>query len=246
MTLIKDPAAPATPAQASYLADLVKNRDLPDVCEKYRLVTTLGTLQKGQASEWITALLAAPKKGAKPVTLINGTVVGSLAHAEAKVQADVAAEEIAATLTELPAFGYYEIDGTFYYWDVTGKDSVPTLRRLQITTTYDGKKKGSWKKIYSGQTAWNNGTSTKAQMVEATFVPYAGKHWNYKSAMTKKVWVPGVLVASVLGTQAKPLTQAEAAAKGKAVGFCIRCGATLTDPVSVANGIGPVCATYWG
>jgi hypothetical protein len=37
----------------------------------------------------------------------------------------------------------------------------------------------------------------------------------------------------------------QAAVQGKMMGFCIRCGATLTDPVSVANGIGPVCATYW-
>ena len=236
MTLIKDPEAPATPAQASYLADLVKNRDLPAVCEKYRLVTTVGTLRKGQASEWITALLAAPKKAAP--------VAAATAPAPAPKPLAVAVEEIAATLTEIPAFGYYEIDGTFYYWDVTGKDNKPVLRKLQIVTNYDGTKKGSWKKVYGGATAWQNGSSTKAQMVTATYIPYAGKGYN-KSEVTTKVWVPGVLVAAILGGQRKPLTQAEAAAKGKAVGFCIRCGATLTDPVSVANGIGPVCAKYW-
>ena len=33
---------------------------------------------------------------------------------------------------------------------------------------------------------------------------------------------------------------------GHAYGICLRCGATLTDPESVARGIGPVCATKSG
>lgn len=43
-----------------------------------------------------------------------------------------------------------------------------------------------------------------------------------------------------------PLTLEQAKAEGKLLGRCIRCGATLTDPVSVANGIGPVCQKYVG
>lgn len=38
------------------------------------------------------------------------------------------------------------------------------------------------------------------------------------------------------------LTSDEAALLGQALGMCIVCGATLTDPESVARGIGPVCA----
>lgn len=43
------------------------------------------------------------------------------------------------------------------------------------------------------------------------------------------------------------LTQEEAAAFGKTHGFCVCCGRLLTDPESVAAGIGPVCAkkTIW-
>lgn len=42
------------------------------------------------------------------------------------------------------------------------------------------------------------------------------------------------------------LTKDQAGALGKLYGCCIRCGRTLTDPFSVENGIGPVCATYSG
>ena len=38
------------------------------------------------------------------------------------------------------------------------------------------------------------------------------------------------------------LTASEAAMVGQAWGMCVVCGAALTDPVSVARGIGPVCA----
>lgn len=34
--------------------------------------------------------------------------------------------------------------------------------------------------------------------------------------------------------------------KGKETGRCCCCGRELTDAVSVANGIGPICATNWG
>lgn len=36
-----------------------------------------------------------------------------------------------------------------------------------------------------------------------------------------------------------------ARAYGKATGMCCCCGRTLTDPVSVANGIGPICEANW-
>jgi hypothetical protein len=39
---------------------------------------------------------------------------------------------------------------------------------------------------------------------------------------------------------------AEARAYGKETGTCCCCGRELTDPVSIANGIGPICAAGWG
>lgn len=41
------------------------------------------------------------------------------------------------------------------------------------------------------------------------------------------------------------LNRERAQALGKLYGFCIRCGATLTDETSIAQGMGPVCAGRW-
>lgn len=233
MYQIKEPKAPATLAQVSYLESLIKERECPTVAERYAFAK--GFLTKGAASTLITEAKAAPKKAVSFAKPIEQQVT--------EHDAALAASKLVEKLIELPAFGYYEIDGSFYYWDVTGKDVKPQLRRLQVVSNYDGTKKGSWKKVFAGATAWKNGVSTAAQTVTATYTPYAGKGWN-KSEVTQKVSVPGVLVGAVLaGVQ--PLTAAQAAEQGKKMTFCIRCGATLTDPVSVANGIGPVCITYW-
>jgi hypothetical protein len=50
--------------------------------------------------------------------------------------------------------------------------------------------------------------------------------------------------AAVLAIAADPLGQATM--HGKLTGSCSCCGRELTDPVSVANGIGPICARKWG
>lgn len=44
---------------------------------------------------------------------------------------------------------------------------------------------------------------------------------------------------------ARKLTQDEAAAWGDVYGFCVCCGRLLTDPESIAAGIGPVCVTKY-
>lgn len=43
-------------------------------------------------------------------------------------------------------------------------------------------------------------------------------------------------------TGGKKLTMEEVVAHGSLMGYCLCCGRTLTDPTSVANKIGPVCA----
>jgi hypothetical protein len=227
---IKDPGAPATEKQVSFLNSLIKDRECPSVAERFELAQKLGFLGKGAASSLIDAALKAPKKTA-PAT---GTF---LVAQVPETLTPKTPEPAVVALTEAPAFGYYDIDGTLYHWDVTGKDYKPTLRRLFVVVNYDGTKKGSWKKT-GGHTAGQS-----PQKISMTFTPYAGKGYN-KSAVTAGTWVPGIIVKAVQAGIV-PLTQDEAAAKGKAFTFCIRCGATLTDPVSVADGIGPVCKGYW-
>ncbi len=49
---------------------------------------------------------------------------------------------------------------------------------------------------------------------------------------------------SILEVAADP--KQAAIAYGKQYGTCACCGRDLTDPASVALGIGPVCASKWG
>lgn len=223
---IKDPQAPATLPQVNYLTSLIKDRECPTVAERFEFAQKMGFLAKGAASKLIDEAIKAPKKTAPQVSIDD--------QVKAHDEALAAAAAIKQQLTELPAFGYYLIDGTTYYWDVTGKDLGPQLRKLVTVSIYGGGQKGSWKKIYNG---------IKAVKVTGTWTPYAGKGWS-KVEKTAPVMVPGVFAEAVMAG-AKPLTEHEAASLGKQFGFCIRCGATLTDPVSVAAGIGPVCKTYW-
>lgn len=52
------------------------------------------------------------------------------------------------------------------------------------------------------------------------------------------------IVAKVQAVMADPV--AAAVAYGRSTGQCSCCGRKLTDPVSVANGIGPICAAGYG
>jgi hypothetical protein len=108
--MIKEPTAPASPAQVSYLEALVKDRDLPLVCERYALLTELGALTKGRASEFIDQLLTAPKK------TVKATVMSQPAPAAPVLQPKI-------ELGELPAFGYY--------W-ITGVDGAKVLYLLRL------------------------------------------------------------------------------------------------------------------
>lgn len=74
--------------------------------------------------------------------------------------------------------------------------------------------------------------------------PYA-KKWSLPAGASKATWVYAPGVMNLLAAKATPMTLADAKAFGHAHGYCIRCGRLLTDPVSVENGIGPICQGYW-
>ena len=56
-------------------------------------------------------------------------------------------------------------------------------------------------------------------------------------------YLPGGL--KIVARDYRPMTLDEAKAFGKLYGVCCRCGRTLTDEFSIAQGIGPVCASRW-
>jgi hypothetical protein len=227
---IKDPESPVTPNQAGFLAKLVKERDNAEAIGRYKLLTALGTLNKGTASGLIDDLLKSPKIGAAPVSFTypdgsKGTTTAPVAAAFVPVTATPVAPK-PVDLPRCPEFGYYDVDGVLFHWGVTSKDFGPMLRRLVTMTNYDGVKKGSWKKTYVG---YANGVKTTA-----TWLPFAGKKIGYNEK-TVTIWAPQKLMGL------HPMSLEQVKAKGKEFSFCIKCGALLTDPFSVANGIGPVC-----
>jgi hypothetical protein len=199
---IKEPQAPASDKQISFLTTLLKERECPSVEEKVRFAKSIG-LTKGVASKLIDEALKAPKKTGQTNT------VQDWGKAKA-VQADAEQPE-APKLTELPAEGYYDLDGKLYFWAKTKKDYKPRLRIWSAPNW--GGVKWTWKTVYT---------------------PYA------QITKIDGTWVPNLLLEAV-ANGAKPMTVEEIGAKGKQLNFCLKCGAQLTDPISVAQGIGPVC-----
>lgn len=227
-TAKKQLEGPASVAQISYIDGLLKKKQDPSgIGMKWAVLkmtgaikesggswTTSGTLSKQQASDWITALIAAPKQVVASVTFDAAPpVVGPLSAPAPKIAGDWSFQDSPQQVA-VPEEGYYEIAeghyaGIYAFLTKTkkgtfgGKVSTKVLMKLSIKTMYDGTKKGSWAKY---------GYVTTAKKV------LAGQ---------------------------SPMTKADAMAFGKKYTFCIRCGAFLSDPVSVASGIGPVCAGYW-
>lgn len=223
---IKDPKAPATPAQVSYLTSLVEKHECPTVAERFAFAQAAGFLAKGTASNLIDQALKTPKKAAK-----TGTFVVTPVPEQQAVKQPTKAE-----LPEAPTFGYYLIDGTVYYWDVTGKDYTPALRKLTKITQWGGVVKGKWTKMHA--------SSYNGVQHMASYKPYGPKSSAHYGEKTGPIYVHKIL-AEAVAAGATPMTMMQAAQQGHVMGFCIRCGATLTDPESVAAGIGPVCKNYW-
>lgn len=88
-----------------------------------------------------------------------------------------------------------------------------------------------------------NGETFTVVLSKTSGKPYA-KKWVVLPGAKKATWqyAPGGVYAL---EGIAPMTLDEAKAFGHSHGYCIRCGALLTDPNSVEAGIGPVCAGYW-
>jgi hypothetical protein len=91
----------------------------------------------------------------------------------------------------------------------------------------------------------------------------AGANSKNAGGIYAKRIVDGVYVGKIMGTQFLPVREclpedvralttlardpaAAATAYGRATGTCSCCGRELTNPESIALGIGPICASKWG
>lgn len=62
----------------------------------------------------------------------------------------------------------------------------------------------------------------------------------YEGGKSKWEYAPGA-AAKIASAAPAPMTLTEVKAWGHEHGHCIKCGAVLSDPFSVENGLGPVC-----
>lgn len=65
----------------------------------------------------------------------------------------------------------------------------------------------------------------------------------YAKRLTEEGWVFWPRALPIVAREGRRMTAEEAGEYGRLYGFCIACGATLTDEESIARGIGPICAT---
>lgn len=77
-------------------------------------------------------------------------------------------------------------------------------------------------------------------------VKMARSGYLYAQELIGTTWTysPGSMAR--LKASGEPLDSETAATYGKTFGICALCGRTLTDPVSIERGIGPVCASRAG
>lgn len=98
--------------------------------------------------------------------------------------------------------------------------------------------------------SWNKhtvGSLTKTKLMKLHVYSAFDAQGN-KVAKGKWIYYGGTYQAKKILDGLSKLTVEQAGKLGKKYGICIKCGKTLTDPVSVDQGIGPVCIKtgIWG
>ena len=211
-----------TEKQEAYLAALLDSRVCPSQVQgELDFLKALNiSPDKATASKYITALQGAPYKP-KTVTVSN-TVPEVTVPASTYVPASVSG---GAHVTVQPAASKSKWqqwqDMPMGYYTVTGSHYSYGDTGVAVYLVSTKKRK------YGGD----------EKIVRRLWRSYEGKpKWqtlNYVSAVNN------------IG-DGSPVDIATVAKLGLQVGFCMVCLRTLTDPFSVANGIGPVCAKRYG
>lgn len=226
---IKTPSAPATPKQVEYLKSLMEKKDNEDVIDLANLCIESNILTKGNASKFIDKLVASPWKK-KTLTSAAAAYKASFSPAVQEALAEKKDDAIVAGFEKQMPTGFIPAP------EKPVEVAPPAYGYYNIDGTlycYD-----EFKQKY--------GTKVKVMKLKKTTV------WSHKEQkyVPKGKWIywANAYTAKNLFKGKPVMTKSEAMKQGMALGFCIRCGRTLTDPFSVANGIGPVCVTYpgWG
>jgi hypothetical protein len=143
-----------------------------------------------------------------------------------------------------------EIDGkTGYVGDVySGSQSVTSTSSTSEQTVR------AWLNA-----EWRKRKASRGVVIEANrmyIVEYAGETTIYRTIESKTsghiygkrldgsewTYAPGAI--RDIREHGRRMTIDEAAQMSRELTFCIRCGAHLTNPESIARGIGPVCSQY--
>jgi hypothetical protein len=217
---IKEPTAPASQAQANYLTSLCDQAPDYELTPIIRYALTAQLANKGQASKWINVMIpvaAAAKQAAKTAKLSAPiAVVTPEPHPFATAATNVPSAFTTATVQPAAV----EPAKLGYY-------EVPSATGGEPTIYYFAEKKTKY------------GTKKVLMKLFLKTDYYTGKQ--------KGSWrgIGSSYTANKALAGQTPMTKEDAGNLGKKFGFCIRCCAFLTDPVSVANGLGPICITYW-
>lgn len=246
---VKTPFIPATDKQVSYLKSLCEKRDNADVIDLALLCMESGVLSKKSASAFIDKLITSPYKKKAPA-----------AAAAYKAQFSPAVQAALAEKVKV-----HENTGGIVIDNASGlADKVLTATIADFEQQMPvGFIPEPEKPVVVPEPAYGYYKVGNALYCYDEFKTKYGSKIKVMKLQKKQAWsnklgkyVPkGSWVYWSSKWQAKNLfagqtvmTVNEAKAQGLALGFCIRCGRTLTDPYSVANGIGPKCITYpgWG
>lgn len=215
---IKEPNAPASDKQRDFIASLLK--DLPEghqMVTRFEIVkATGGGLTKARASAFIDKLLPVVKEHKAAAKIAKHAPVVS-AYSTA-VPASAGTHAVLAPVAPTPVQELPMPEHGYYYVakNINGSPSVQSVF------------------YFFGPVKTKYGTQVKFQRLT--------KNWN--GNYTWK-YAGSVYAAKKVLAGETVLSQEKAGMLGKQYGICIRCGRTLTDPVSVANGLGPICQKYW-
>jgi len=236
-----------TEKQESYLTALLSSRVCPAAVQgEYDFLKALDVrADKATATRWITALQTSPYKAIQygaQAPAIHTTMNVSPAFPDAKLAAGLAPATPAVDTVSNTVHGYTAAV-SHYPGKPAAKSTYEIFQEMEL---------GFYTVTGGEATHHNYGDSdTAVYLVSIKKNKYGSGHKIvkrlYRDYANRPKWMAMGTSAAVnaIGGMA-PVDINKVAALGLSWGFCLVCSRHLTDPFSVANGIGPVCAKRYG